>query len=158
MSTDETTREPCPRCRKMLKPLSPRVKEQDERLRAQHPQLGDDNGPAGTRGHRCRPRPLTRFHLRVRDDLAAAVRSMIKPGESLTEHPDETEEERRALIEAGGAELAAKVKPREGVAFTVATFDDGIVALIRRIVYASGGNDRTPLRGIEVSLATEAAP
>lgn len=101
---------------------------------------------------------LTRFHLRVRDDLAPAVRSMIKPGESLTEHPDEAEELRSILRESGASdEQIAKVKQREGVAFTVQTFDDGIIALIRRIVYAAGGNDRTPLRGIEVSLAPEAA-
>lgn len=101
---------------------------------------------------------LTRYHVRVRDDLAVVVRGMMKPGESLTEHPDVTEEERRILREAGAEELAAKIKPREGVAFTLETFDDGIIALVRRIVYASGGNDRTPLRGIEITLAGPVAP
>lgn len=103
---------------------------------------------------------LTRFHIRVRDDLAPVVRSMMKAGESLTEHPDEDEELRAILREQGAEDMAAKITPREGVAFTLETFDDGVIALVRRIVYAAGGNDRTPLHGIDVSLAParEAAP
>lgn len=57
MSTDDKTREPCPRCGKKLKPLTPAVKAQDQSFRAQQPQIGDERGPPGTRGHACRPQP-----------------------------------------------------------------------------------------------------
>ena len=53
-AANQTEREPCPRCGKSFKPLSPKVRARDIRLRTLYPD-DDSRGPAGIRGHKCEP-------------------------------------------------------------------------------------------------------
>jgi hypothetical protein len=54
-------KEPCPRCGKMLKPLSAKVKAYDLKTAQRDPlppylvNYYEENGPAGTRRHVCKP-------------------------------------------------------------------------------------------------------
>jgi hypothetical protein len=62
-------REPCPACGKMLKPLTPKVKARDLRLRWEILAYNIEDAPehpAGTRRHACTPSPAATAALAPR--------------------------------------------------------------------------------------------